>query len=210
MAAKQGMHRPHTEPVFKAREGMSADFRDIAERAAAAEPKLGLDESLGIRWIRLRGKLIGLRYGNLQMRRMMEIALERTAEKRREVAQQLREERGGEVREECLAEARAAFVIDEKILEDEELEAVVGEMTRQRLSELVAKAMKEIEYQAGLDMYAPLLVMPALECEELVRPMTRLEIEQRIDLPDFEPLSRLAFPPVSPLQALLDAGADPN
>lgn len=142
-------------PVFMAAEGFSDDFSDIQAKAQeqTAEPALGLDELLGVRWIRPRGKLIGLRFGTLRQRRLMEKQQEH-------------------LREEGLSE--------------------------------------EEQYRAGLAVYESLLVLPDVTAPGGLRPMTVEEIEERIDYPDFPYLSAMAFPPISPLKALVEAGADPN
>lgn len=139
-----------TKPIFQAREGFSTDFSDIKP---PPEPALGLDEALGVRWVRLRGKMVGIRFGTLRQRRAMEKQLER-----------LQAEGLGE---------------DEQYLE-------------------------------GLTVFQGLLVLPDPASPEGVRGMTIEEMEERIDLPDFAAISQLAYPAVSPLQALIDAGANPN
>ena len=133
--------------VFKAREGLSTDFTDIVP---PPEPTLGLDEALGVRWVELRGKLTGIRFGTLRERRQIEIAL--------------------------------------------------------RTARSEPNATEDAEYQAGIQMFQAILVLA--DGSTGTRPMTQDEIEERVDLVDIEPLMMLAFPAVSPLQALVDAGAD--
>jgi hypothetical protein len=140
---------PERKPIFVARPGFSTDFSDIT---APAEPTLGIDEALGVRWLRLRGRLVGVRYGTLRQRRAME----------------------------------------------KQLEAVSAE------------GSEDEQYEAGIAVFQPLLCLPDATNAEGVRMMTVAEIEERLDLVDLQPLAQLAFPAVSPVRALIDAGANPN
>lgn len=72
-ARRRGQAKPL---VFAARPGLSTDFSDIREAAAEQKPRLTLDESLGVRWIKPRGRLVGVRYGTLRQRRAMEKHME--------------------------------------------------------------------------------------------------------------------------------------
>jgi hypothetical protein len=76
------------------------------------------------------------------------------------------------------------------------------------LSEVLAVTPdQDAEYSEGIRLFRAFLVLPD---EGGVREMTQEEIEDRVDMPDLDPLIKLAFPSVSPLQALVDADAGPN
>lgn len=68
----------------------------------------------------------------------------------------------------------------------------------------------EEKYELGLRVFEPFLVLPDAAHPEGVRSMTLEEMEDRVDLVDFDPITRIAFPAVSPLQALADAGVNPK
>ena len=142
--------RPERGPIFQAAPGYSTDFSDIK---LPPEPTLGIDEALGVRWERLRGKVCGIRFGTLRQRRVIE----------------------------------------------KQLEGVQAE-----------SASEDEQYQASIRVFQQLLVLPDAASLDGLRVMTLEEIEDRFDIVDFGPVTQLAFPAVSPLQALVDAGADPK
>jgi hypothetical protein len=73
-----------------------------------------------------------------------------------------------------------------------------------------AEGSEDEQYEAGIAVFQPLLCLPDATNAEGVRMMTVAEIEERLDLVDLQPLAQLAFPAVSPVRALIDAGANPN
>jgi hypothetical protein len=152
-AARPPKARPD-KPIFRAREGFDTDFRDIK---LPPEPTLGIDEALGVRWERIRGKISGIRYGTLRQRRAIEKQLELVAE-------------------------------NSQTAEDPE----------------------EAQYQASIRVFQQLLVLPDVDSPDGVRVMELSEIEDRLDIVDFGPLTQLAFPSVSPLQKLLPGNDVPN